>query len=125
MALGVMPKCESDPELQAAVHAFIKEHALTPGGAARRLGVERSKLWRFCQTGRAHEKTKSSYRAALTREAHKNATSVAVDSAPAKRSLSEAPGLPDERELKQIKKACEGLLALVHAYEAQLRKSAA
>lgn len=124
MLLREMPKCERDSELQAAIQNYIEANGLTPGGAARRLGLERSKLWRFCQTGRAHGNTRASYRAALAREVQKTATLVA-DKAPVRAaSFNEAPGLPNERELKQIKKTCEGLLALVSAYEAQLLKSA-
>lgn len=120
-----MPKCESDPALQEWVHRFMRESGLTKSGAAAKLGVDRTTLWRFCDSGRARGDTRASYRKALEKHNKNSATIVADDAVKmdpltfhARTSLQE--GLTGH-ELKLIRKACEGVLALIDVYEAQSR----
>lgn len=99
---------------------FISEHRLSVSGAAAMFGVERSSLWRFCQSGMARGDTKARYREALATRATKSATGVAdFAQLPASQPLLGTQELLGERELRRIRAACEGVLALLNAYEAQ------
>lgn len=118
-----MPKCEADPVLQDQVRCFMIENGLTVSGAAVRLGVERTTFWRFCDSGRARVETRARYREAL-QKCNKNATIFAADDAIEKGALlAQARLVPRgglaNHELKLIRKACEGVLALLDVYEAQ------
>lgn len=118
-----MPKCESDPALQERAHRFIKENGLTVSGAAAKLGVDRTTFWRFCDSGRARGDTKALYLAALEKRNENNQKSVADDAVKADALIAHARsslhgGLAGH-ELKLIRKACEGVLLLLDAYEAQ------
>ena len=99
----------------------MNENRLTISGGAATLGVDRTTFWRFCDTGRARRDTKTRYREALAKRNKKSATHVANDAidAPALQALPMLQGVLAERELKQIRKACQGVLALLDVYEAQ------
>jgi hypothetical protein len=119
-----MPKCDMDPVLQDQLHRFMSENELTRCAAAARLGVERTTLWRFCETGRARGDTRARFREALEKCNMEARLSVAGDAVgavdpvvPPVRAVSR--GVLADRELKQIRKACEGVLALLDVYEAQ------
>lgn len=118
-----MPKCESDSALQEQVHRFIRVNGLTKSGAAAKLGVDRTTLWRFCDSGRARGDTRALYREALEKRSNNSATSVAdnavrTDALTGQARTSLHRSLADH-ELKLIRKACEGVLALLDVYEAQ------
>ena len=118
-----MPKCESDPALQERVLCFIRENRLTKSGAAAKLGVDRTTLWRFCDSGRARGDTKALYCEALEKRNKSNLGDVALDAVKvgglvAHTRTSLAGGLAGH-ELKLIRNACEGVLVLLDAYEAQ------
>lgn len=118
-----MPKCEADHVLQDQVRRFMKENGLSASGAAGKLGVDRTTFWRFCDSGRAHKNTRILYREALENR-NKNATNFDVNDAIetdtlAGQVLLAARGVLADHELKLIRKACEGLLALLDVYEAQ------
>lgn len=122
-----MPKCDKDPVLQDQLHRFMSENGLTRCAAAARLGVERTTLWRFCETGRARGDTRVRLREALEKCNMEARLSVACGAVGAFRAVD--PVVPPvravsrevltDRELKQIRKACEGVLALLDVYEAQ------
>lgn len=121
-----MPKCESDPALQDQLTRYVTERKLSVRAAASELEVEHSGLSRFLNTGLARADTRAKYREALNKRATNTATSVAVPSgavAAVRRSLHE--GVLGERELRQIRRACEGVLKLVDVYEAQLARGRA
>jgi predicted DNA-binding protein (UPF0251 family) len=118
-----MPKCESDPALKERVHRFMRENRLTKSGAAAKLGVDRTTLWRFCDSGRARDDTRALYRGALEKHNKNTATTVAdyavkADALTVRARTSLQGGLAGH-ELKLIRKACEGVLALLDVYEAQ------
>ena len=117
-----MPKCKVDPALQEQVHRFIISNRLTTNGAAAILGINRTTFWRFCDTGKASPRTKLRLHNALEKRNKQAAESVLVDA-----DESEVPPVPapallrhlGDQDLKQIRRACEGVLALIDVYEAQ------
>ncbi|MGN6828579.1 hypothetical protein [Paucibacter sp. M5-1] len=116
-----MPKCDFDPVLQDQLKRYVSERMLSVRAAAAELDVEHSVLSRFIKLGKARADTKARFRAALRERATETATAVAVsaDSATGVRQLIRGDVLA-ERELRQIRSACESVLRLVDAYEAQL-----
>lgn len=117
-----MPKCNDDPALQHQVQRFISESGLTTNGAAVKLGINRTTFWRFCDTGRATPRTKVRLRNALEKRSKRATESVSFESDDSSSPAIQAPallGLLADRELKQIRRACEGVLALIDVYEAQ------
>jgi len=108
-----MPKVAHDPLLQKRLQEFVDNHG-NVAAAARMLGVDRATLWRFLERGMARIDTRQAYSAALEREAAKSETSVAVQAVAV--AVGRNPRL-EERELRQIRRACEGVLALLNAYE--------
>lgn len=116
-----MPKCKVDSTLQSQVQRFIRDRGLTINGAATNLGINRTTFWRFCDTGKASPKTKLQLRNALEKRNEHAAQSVSFDAnevIPASREPALLEFLAD-RELKQIRRACEGVLALIDVYEAR------
>lgn len=118
-----MPKCEPDPALQERMRRFMRENMLTKNGAAAILGVDRTTLWRFCDSGRARGDTRALYHEALEKRINNPATTVAdsavkTDELTVHAHTSLQGGLAGH-ELKLIRKACEGVLALIDVYEAQ------
>lgn len=118
-----MPKCEADHVLQDQVRRFMSVNALTCSGAAAKLGVDRTTFWRFCDSGRARADTRALYREALEK-CNENATDgvagYAIETdALAVQGRRASQGRPADLELKLIRRACEGVLALLDAYEAQ------
>lgn len=116
-----MPKCEVDSVLLNQMQRFISDNQLTVGGAATRLGVGRTTLWRFCDSGKARDDTKILYRESLAKQGVKVAdvADVAVMGGLLGQSRLALQGVLAERELKMIRKACEGVLALLDVYEAR------
>lgn len=115
-----MPKCEVDLVLQEQLRLFMSENRLSVSGAAERLGVGRTTLWRFYQSGRARTDTRVLYREALTK-CNNNAVGDVADvadsnSGPVRRAPQ--PGLVD-LDLKRLRRACETVLALLDICEAQ------
>jgi len=118
-----MPRCEVDSVLLEQMHRFMRENRLTVSGAAAKLGVDRTTLWRFCDSGKARDDTKARYRESLAKrnmivgecvsDSAVDADALAVQARPG------FQGLLADRELRQIRRACEGVLALLDAYEAQ------
>jgi hypothetical protein len=117
-----MPKCEPDSVLQDQVRLFVSKNGLTVNGAATLLGVNRTTFWRFNETGEALDRTKVRIREALANLNKDSATGVADDAVGTAASKHQARPMPQEgladRELKQIRKACEGVLTLLNVYEA-------
>lgn len=118
-----MPKCETDHALQDQVRRYMNENELTISGAAAKLKVERTKFWRFCNSGRAHDDTKASYRKALEKCNEHSAAFVANSEfktdALAIQVRPASKGALADSELRLIRKACEGVLVLLDVYEAQ------
>lgn len=114
-----MPRCKVDPALQDQVHRFISDSGLTTNGAAVNLGINRATFWRFCDTGKASPRTKQQLRNALEKRNRCATESVSVDSDVPAAQVPIAVQLLADRELDQIKRACEGVLALISAYKAQ------
>ena len=110
-----MPKCEADHILLDQVRSFMRENGLTASGAAAKLGVERTTFWRFCCSGKARADTKNLYREAL-KECNKNKGVSVADFVAVKSRLAPKVSLADH-ELQMIRKACEGVLALLDVYE--------
>ena len=112
-----MPRCDPDRSLQRLVLRFISENGLTTSGAAGILGVDRTTFWRFCDTGKARADTRALYNKVLEKY---NKTRVA-DVANAAVLVVVGRDLPrvlHDRELKQIRRVFEGVVALLDAYEA-------
>lgn len=118
-----MPKCEVDAVLQHQVHSFVRESGLTVNGAATLLAVNRTTFWRFHETGEALSSTRTRIRDALENRNKQTAVGASDDAVRPNGHEHQArlmlPGVPADRELKQIRRACEGILALLNAYEAQ------
>lgn len=118
-----MPKCEVDTLLQDQVRHFVSENGLTVNGAATLLGVNRTTFWRFHETGGALSSTRSRIREALANRNKHATVRVTDDAVRAGERRHQARSLPRgaraNRELKQIRKACEVVLALLNVYEAQ------
>lgn len=122
-ALNDMPKCQVDPALREQVRRFVSENSLSVNGAARLLGVNRTTFWRFHGTGEALVNTRTRIREALANRNKSDAVRVSDDAVGGGASEHQARymrqgGLAD-RELKQIRKACEGVLVLLNVYETQ------
>lgn len=118
-----MPKCEVDFALQDQVRRFVRDNGLTVNGAATLLGVNRTTFWRFHETGEALGRTKVRIRDAIANRNNRAAVRVADDAVASDATELQFRPLPEgalaDREIKQIRKACEGLLTLLNAYEAQ------
>lgn len=118
-----MPKCEIDSVLQGQVHRFVSENGLTVNGAATLLGVNRTTFWRFHGTGEALSHTRARIREALANRKKCTAVLVADDAVGTDASKHQARPILQEvladHELKQIRKACEGVLTLLNVYESQ------
>lgn len=117
-----MPRCKVDPALRDQVYRFISISGLTINGAAIELGINRTTFWRFCETGRATSRTRLRLCSALEKRNKRSTESVSVNSDASDSPAIQAPAmlrLLAERELKQIRRACEGVLALIDVYEAQ------
>lgn len=107
-----MPKVEQDLPLQRRLQEFVDRHR-SVRSAAHLLGVNHSSLSRFLESGMAVAGTRREYSAALDREAARSETPVAdsvADVAVSGHRLA-------ERELRQIRRTCESVLALLDAYE--------
>lgn len=122
-ALKDMPKCQVDHALQTQVCRFVSDNSLSVNGAAKLLGVNRTTFWRFHDTGVALDNTRARIRKALANREKSDAVRVSDDPVGGGANEHQARhmrqgGLVD-RELKQIRKACEGVLTLLNVYEAQ------
>lgn len=118
-----MPKCEVDSVLQEQLHLFMSENRLSVSGAADKLGVGRTTLWRFYRSGRARSDTRTLYREALTKCNNDTAVNVAdvadvADTNPGPARRVPQVGLAG-MDLKRIRRACETVLALIDICEAQ------
>jgi hypothetical protein len=108
-----MPKVEQDRPLQSRLQEFVAKHG-SVRSAAQVLGVNHASLGRFLESGMAIAGTRREYSAALEREAAKSGTTVAVPVA----DVAVGGRLQlAERELRQIRRTCESVLALLDAYE--------
>jgi hypothetical protein len=118
-----VPKCKVDSILQDQVHRFVRENGITVNGAATVLGMNRTTFWRFHETGEALGSTRARIREALENRNNCTTGRVAYDAVGGDAGEQQArpilQGMPDENELMQIRRACEGVLALLNAYEAQ------
>ncbi len=116
-----MPKCVPDADLLSQLQLFMSDHELTVCGTAAKLGVDRSTLWRFCQTAMAREDTKARYRSALSNRNAMSVSDVAVSAATpvSVQRHAASQGLLNDQELRRIRAACEGVLVLLDAYESQ------
>lgn len=123
MGLRDMPKCKPDLALQERAHRFMQDNGLTVSGAAAKLGVDRTTFWRFCESGRARGDTRALYSAALEKRNTINQKNLAHDAvkadSPMARTRRSLQGGLAGHELKLIRNACEGVLVLLDAYEAQ------
>ena len=99
---------------------------MTVNATATLLGVNRTTFWRFHETGEALSSTRARIREALakrivfaeSRVADEAVDPVGVDASRQQERRSPQGGLAD-CELKQIRKVCESVLALLNVYEAQ------
>lgn len=121
-----MPRCEVDSLLQDDVRRFVKESGLTVNGVATLLAVNRTTFWRFHETGEALTSTRARIREALANRIKRTEGGVAdgavhqVDRGASMRlERARLQGSLTGRELRQIRKACEGVLMLLNVYEAQ------
>jgi hypothetical protein len=118
-----MPKCPGDFALQDQMRRFIHERGLTVCGAADLLEVDRTTLWRFCRTAMAREDTRARYRVALA-NCNENVAVAVADNVqavgPVSQPSSPVQGALAVRDLRQIRRACEGVLALLDVYESRL-----
>lgn len=118
-----MPKCEFDPILHERILQFVREGGLTPNAAATKLGVDRTTFWRFCDSGRARNDTKTLYIEALEKCNSKVKDVVAYDAVKTDEAIARAlttfQGSLAGDELKLLRRACESVLLLLDAYEAK------
>lgn len=123
--LHEMPKCEIDLALKEQLRLFLIENRLSVSGAAEKLGVGRTTLWRFFHSGRARDDTRVLYREALAKCSNDTEGGVAdvavnanANANPGQVRRALQAGLAD-LELKRIRRTCETVLALLDVYEAQ------
>lgn len=107
-----MPRVAQDSQLAERVQAFVKACGGF-GNAAERLEMDRSSLWRFCQSGgRAIERTRSRLIEGLARE--DSATSQTENA-----TLSVVSGVTPEiplEDLARMRAFFQTMVALVDAY---------
>lgn len=115
-----MPKCGFDPVFQDQLQRFVRDNALTVNGAATALGVDRTVFRRAHKFGTALESSKKKIRKALANRDERVTSDDAVftvgDGTQPRPTLH---GVLADCELKQIRRACEGVLTLLDHYEAQ------
>lgn len=115
-----MPKIDRDEALQREVEALIAAYGGSGALIAREIGVDRSLLWRFRRTGRAIPATRDKLRNGMERLRKNRATPVADSVASSGRGPRVWAGLVGrDPELRQVRRMCEGLLALLDAYDQQ------
>lgn len=87
-----------------------------PSAAARELGIERTVLHRFCQKGRALERTRSQLRAGLARieNAHASALSVRIE------GLGPTPSVEN---LMAARRIFGSMIELIDVHVDQVRRS--
>lgn len=115
-----MPKCGFDPVFQDQVQRFVSNNALTVNGAATALGVDRTVFRRAHKFGTALESSKKKIREALANRDKKSASDDAVFTVDGAQPCSTLHRVLADGELKQIRRACEGVLTLLNHYEAQM-----
>ncbi|OWG12737.1 hypothetical protein KDK82_5891 [Delftia sp. K82] len=113
-----MPKCGSDPVFQDELQRFVIDNELTVNGAATLLGVDRTVFRRAFKLGAALESSKKKIREALANH-NKRVTSDDAVHAVGMGAHPTRHGALADCDLKQIRRACEGVLALLDHYEAQ------
>ena len=115
-----MPKCEFDPVFQDQLQRFVSDNSFTVNGAATALGVDRTVFRRAHKFGTALESSKKKILKALENR-DKRFISDDADFADGggRQSRPMRHGVLADGELKQIRRACEGVLALLDHYEAQ------
>lgn len=121
-----MPKCEVDDVLQDQVRRFVRDNGLTVSGAGMLLGINRTTFWRFHESGEALGGTRARIRQALEKRNMRTEDRVADDAVAVEGKQRQVRSMlrdVPERDLVQIRKACEGVLALLNAYDAQRRKN--
>jgi len=107
-----MPKVVTDNELLAEVLAL--EVAIgSRSKLAIKLGVDRSTFWRFCQTGRAIDKTREAIRRGLMR--NKNETNVNFGKVKTSIENSFAENIRDD--MQSLRSLCTTVLTLLDGYE--------
>lgn len=118
-----MPKCGFDPVFQEQLQRFVIDNALTVNGAATELGVDRTVFRRAHKSGAALEKSKRKICKAIANREKRVASNDAFDTVGAgiqtRLTRPTRLGVLADGELRQIRRACEGVLALLDHYEAQ------
>lgn len=107
-----MPKVERDPQLVDAVKFLVEKHGCNVAAAARSCGIDRSVLWRVCQTGRAISRTRGRLLDAI--EQQKNA-SITPPAATAATTSLQGSRIPAE-ELAHLRGFLTTMLLVVDAY---------
>lgn len=110
-----MPKVVPDDRLAEQVRTFV-DICGGCGSAARKLGVNRASLWRFCQSGRAIPRTRARLIAGLSEqesatEATENATIETTNPVPASISFD---------DLARLRAFFQTMIMLVDAFAPQL-----
>ena len=122
-ALREMPRCQVDSALRDRVRRFVTDNAVSVNGAAKLLGVNRTTFWRFHDTGAGLVSTRARIQEAIANCEKSDVARVSDDAVgggvPEQQARRIRQGLLADRELRQIRKACEGVLALLNVYEAQ------
>jgi len=112
LAANIMPKVEKDHVLLRSIQTIV-EDCNGYGPAAKRLGVDKMTVWRFCTSGRAIERNRARLAAAAKRyESESHGTDII------KRLLHFAnPDKVTADDLRAIRNFCQKMIALVDAYE--------
>lgn len=115
-----MPKCEFDPDFQNQLQRFVSDNSFTVNRAATALGLDRTVFRRAHKFGTALESSKKKILKALENSSKITGSDDAlctVGDFPHLRPTLD--GVLADCELKQIRRACEGVLALLDHYETQ------
>ena len=107
-----MPKVQKDDVLLRSIQAIVNECG-SCSRAARRLGVDKMTVWRFCTSGRAIERNRVRLADAVKRYENES-SSVSIDEKLLHFANRDKVSADD---LRVIRNFCQKMIALVDAYE--------
>jgi hypothetical protein len=112
-----MPKVITDDALLAEVLA-IEKNVGSRSKLALQLGVDRATFWRFCQTGRAIDKTREVIRQGLMRNKNETIGKVGI-------SIENSFGVNIHDDMQSLRSLCNTVLTVLDGYEKLLANSMA
>ncbi|WP_428002247.1 hypothetical protein [Acidovorax sp.] len=111
-----MPKCVLDEVLQEQAKTVVEQFGGNVAAAASALSIDRTKFWRFVQSGKALTRTREEISAGVLRFVAKKATQQNETKQQTDTSL--APWTLEEAA--SIRSFCQKVIALIDFYEASI-----